>query len=503
MRAASPRPTRASSPSSHRREALLHEPHRPTIAVLLLHRDRVSSGRRGPYFPGSLSRPSRSGGPAEHGTGDRGRCSGIGLGISRWGSNPFRRASLPATTNMLWWRDHQVPHLVLSRPPAATSARGECSASLLRLETMDTRSRVETVSGPVGPDELGPTLVHEHILHDLTPIVPRPSDDVADMRHDEPLNLENVWWARQGGWSADNFVLSDRTLAVREVAYFREAGGRTLVELTPRSMGRKPELLRAVSEETGVHIIAASGYPSSLPQTPDDGRSVDDLANDYVHEITVEMSSGIRAGVLQLMPLGRPIDDVGEMLPVDLVGIRATAQAHLRTGVAISLEPPRPKSMGQVSRADLGLAILDFLLSEGVSPGRVAVTTLDSSVLDLPDRSRAIRRIADRGSFIQIGLWGAEPYAPTIPSDWQRTQLVIDLLHEGYREHLLFGDDAASKMRLRSYGGRGYAHIPSRVRSMLASYGVSADDLDQILIDNPRRLLTPRAASGEGPGGAS
>lgn len=125
----------------------------------------------------------------------------------------------------------------------------------------------------------------------LTSVVPRPHD-VADPRHDEPLNLENLWWVRQGGWNADNFVLSDTELAVREVAYYREAGGQALVELTPRNMGRQPELLRAVAEATGVHIIAASGYPSSLPQTPDDGRSVDDLADDYVHELTVETSSG-------------------------------------------------------------------------------------------------------------------------------------------------------------------------------------------------------------------
>lgn len=105
------------------------------------------------------------------------------------------------------------------------------------------------------------------------------------------------------------------------------------------------------------------------------------------------------------MPLGRPVDRVDEMLPIDLVGIRATAQAQRRTGVAISLEPPMRRSVGQVSRADLGLAILDLLIGEGVSPGRVVVTTLDGSVLDLIDTSGAIRRIADTGSFIQIGLW--------------------------------------------------------------------------------------------------
>lgn len=345
---------------------------------------------------------------------------------------------------------------------------------------------VETVLGPTSVDRLGMTLIHEHIFHDLTVLVPRPASPTGEGLEDEPVSLSNLWWCRLGGWNADNFIMDDVDLAIREVGYFGEAGGRSMAELTPRTMGRNVDDLAAVAQATGVNIIASSGYASGGERA-----SIEEQVEEYVRELNVGIDgSGVRAGVLQLSPLTRiGITSLEEMAPVDIDGIRATAQAQRLTGVGLSAEPP-PSASPDVSRAEIGLGILEKLLDEGVSPERIAITTLDGNLIDLADRSRSIRRIADTGAFIQLGLWGAEPYQPMIPGDGMRMQMLSELIKDGYAAHILFGHDIATKMRLRSYGGRGYAHIVGNVRHWLVQDGIQEDVLQQILIDNPKRFLT-------------
>jgi 5-phospho-D-xylono-1,4-lactonase len=52
---------------------------------------------------------------------------------------------------------------------------------------------------------------------------------------------------------------SDVSKAIEEAKTLRAAGGRALVDWTPIGLGRDLNGLRAVSEATGLHIVAATG----------------------------------------------------------------------------------------------------------------------------------------------------------------------------------------------------------------------------------------------------
>jgi phosphotriesterase-related protein len=52
----------------------------------------------------------------------------------------------------------------------------------------------------------------------------------------------------------------DEEQAVVAMDEYRQAGGQALVELTPFGVGRDPELLRRVSERTGIHVVLGTGY---------------------------------------------------------------------------------------------------------------------------------------------------------------------------------------------------------------------------------------------------
>ena len=54
--------------------------------------------------------------------------------------------------------------------------------------------------------------------------------------------------------------MDDLDRAVEEVREGAASGLGAIVEMTPIGLGRRPELLRALSEATGVAVIAASGY---------------------------------------------------------------------------------------------------------------------------------------------------------------------------------------------------------------------------------------------------
>ena len=88
-----------------------------------------------------------------------------------------------------------------------------------------------TVLGDIKGEEMGFTYPHEH-LH----AVPPPCQKDRDL---ELSSYEN---------------------SVQELLNFKEVGGRTLVEASTLDYGRDLNILKRMAQETGVHIIATTGF---------------------------------------------------------------------------------------------------------------------------------------------------------------------------------------------------------------------------------------------------
>ncbi len=87
---------------------------------------------------------------------------------------------------------------------------------------------IQTVAGPIAPDRLGPTLMHEHLLWDIRNPAARAATDQGP-----DLCLCNYYNINLGIQKApNNRQLSDKALVMREVVRMREAGGRAIVELS-------------------------------------------------------------------------------------------------------------------------------------------------------------------------------------------------------------------------------------------------------------------------------
>ena len=57
----------------------------------------------------------------------------------------------------------------------------------------DLRGKIQTVLGPIAPDQLGRTLMHEHVLCDIRAPNSRSDNDLGP-----PITLENVWQMNYG-----------------------------------------------------------------------------------------------------------------------------------------------------------------------------------------------------------------------------------------------------------------------------------------------------------------
>jgi predicted metal-dependent phosphotriesterase family hydrolase len=139
---------------------------------------------------------------------------------------------------------------------------------------------VQTVLGPIAPADLGPTLMHEHLLCDIRHPSQRKPEDLGP-----ELALDNVWAINYGTVkdAARNYLLDAREVAADEVARMIAAGGRSVVDLSSGGLSPDPLGLVAIARATGAHVVMGCGHYVHDYQDPANAtRTVEDLAEEMV-----------------------------------------------------------------------------------------------------------------------------------------------------------------------------------------------------------------------------
>src|SRR5437660_10392538 len=161
--------------------------------------------------------------------------------------------------------------------------------------------QTQTVLGPVAPDAIGVTLPHEHLLIDFKVMFAEPTAASDKGRAWEPVSLANLGWVRQNfNANLDNLRLEDEQAARDEILLFKDAGGRTVVDPTPRTLARDPLALARIARATGLHVVMGAGYYVAASHPPHmDRLSVDELAREMITAITVGVGrTGVRPGLI-------------------------------------------------------------------------------------------------------------------------------------------------------------------------------------------------------------
>ncbi len=338
------------------------------------------------------------------------------------------------------------------------------------------RGKVQTVRGPIDPDSLGPTLMHEHLVCDIRP----PSLKTCDCDWG-PVTLENVWAINYGEIEyAPSYVLDMPEVMVEEVKAMREAGGSAIVELSNGGLSPAPERLREISERTGVHVVMGCGHYVEEHQDPaNHERNVEDFAA----EITAQVLKGawgtdIRAGIIGEIGCQSPWTELEKRV------MRGAILAQGETGAAINVHPGRHPDQPQ--------EVADFAAAEGGDTARTVISHIDRTVFD----DERLLRLADSGCVLEFDLFGHETsyYAfdlsVDMPNDALRLRLIRTLIDHGHLDRVLISHDICALTRLTRFGGHGYGHIFRNVLPIMRRRGFTETEIDAILIDNPRRLLT-------------
>ena len=352
------------------------------------------------------------------------------------------------------------------------------------------QGHVMTVLGPVSPEELGPTVTHEHLLVDLSCYWQPPDDPDHRALAEAPFEMSMIGTVKRDPFfSLDNNTLDDVTAATEEASEFKNLGGGTIVDVTPADIGRDPLALRTIARSTGLNIVAGTGHYVHIAHPPGLGdEPTGKIAERMIIELTEGIDgTGIRAGVIGEIGTSHPLHPREEKV------LRAAARAQQGTGYPISVHV--------APSARQGHDVLDILENEGTDLGRVVMGHLDLTLGHLDAEFDEIvgyhSSLGERGCYVQYDTCGVELYVPSgglgppfwLPSDLTRLKAIARLLEAGHGDRLLLSQDVCTKKDLVRYGGFGYGHILRYFVHNLEEIGVVRSESDRMLIDNPKRML--------------
>ena len=337
------------------------------------------------------------------------------------------------------------------------------------------RGRVQTVLGPVAPEELGPTLMHEHLLVDIRPPSKRAPADLGP-----ELRLDTVWAVNYGtAPAARNYMLEDEGVATAEVRRMLEAGGRTIVELSSGGLSPRPEALARIARDTGAHIVMGCGhYVDEYQPAQNRARDVDDFARDMITAaFHGAWDTSVRAGIIGEIGCQAPWTDLERRV------MRGAILAQQATGLALNVHPGRDPDHPQ--------EVADFVRAHGGVIERVIISHIDRTIFD----TARLLRLADTGCVLEFDLFGQESSYYRLadidmPNDAVRLRMIRTLIDHGHLDRVVISHDICYQTRLVAGGGHGYGHIFANVVPMMQRRNFSETEIQTILVNTPRRLLT-------------
>jgi phosphotriesterase-related protein len=314
-----------------------------------------------------------------------------------------------------------------------------------RRQSTDDR-QVMTVRGPIRSSEMGVTLSHEHVLANFQPYE-------EWQRH--PLTYEE-----------DEVVEVVRPY----LAQLKKLGCRTFVDATAVGLGRNARLLKRLSEESGLHMLTATGNYAAvnarfLPSyVLTDSEAA--LARRWIDESRKGIdATGVRPGFIKLGFNGGPLTAAEQKL------IRAAAIAHRETGLTIG---------AHTGPAVAAFEQLSMLEGAGVHPS-AWIWIHAQEEKDLSQQVRAARR----GAWVSFDGVGPDSVAPHV-------KMVTRMRDEGLLDRVLVSHDAGWYHVGEPRGGRfrPFDKVFTAFIPAARAAGLTDGDIDTLFVTNPANAFS-------------
>lgn len=304
-----------------------------------------------------------------------------------------------------------------------------------------TRKQIDTVRDRIAPEQLGTTLIHEHVLVDFIG---------ADQATPSRYKADEVF-----------------TVALPKLKELYAAGCRALVECTPNYLGRDPRLLRRLSEASGLHIVTNTGLygankdrhvPKFAYTEP-----VDALARRWI----VEYERGIERIKPGFMKIGV---DAGPLSEIDAKLVSAGCLCHKSTGLRLHVH---------TGNGEAALGILDRMGNHDV-PASAYVWVHAQN-----EKNRSVHeRVAKAGAWVEFD--GINPKRLD-----DHATAVVEMIERGYLRQLLVSQDSGWYRVGEPGGGQfnGYTYIFQSFVPELKKRGITDAQIRMLLVENPARVL--------------
>ncbi len=300
-----------------------------------------------------------------------------------------------------------------------------------------------TVRGPINPNRLGTTLMHEHVMVDFVG---------ADKASKERYNSAEVF-----------------SVALPYLKKVAALGCQTLVECTPSYIGKDATLLKKLSEAVGLNIITNTGYYGAANDKFVPAHAYQETAEQLAARWSREFEqgiedTGIKPGIIKIGV------DAGPLSEIDAKLVKAAALTHLQTGLTIG---------SHTGNGVAALQQLDLLESLGISP-RAFIWIHAQNEKD----QTVHRRAAERGCWVEFD--GINPKSAA-----QHAEFVMNLSTHGYLSRVLVSMDAGWYHVGEPQGGnyRSYESLFTDFLPILRKH-LSTRQINQLLKENPPKALS-------------
>jgi phosphotriesterase-related protein len=307
-------------------------------------------------------------------------------------------------------------------------------------------SKIITVTGEIQAGKIGKTLHHEHILVDF-------------------IGADSINYNR---WNKQEVV--DKVLPY--LLEIKNLGYKTLVECTPEYLGRDPELLKILSEKSGLQILTNTGYYSTMgaKYIPPHGFSetAEQLAERWIDEAKNGIEgTGIYPGFIKIAVERAPLQEINRKV------VEAACITHKATGLTI---------MSHTGLSVPAFQELEILEKYGVDPSAFIWTHANNE----PDNNK-ILEAARKGAWIAFDNFTAKNLE-------QFVNFAVLMKKEGMLNKLLFSHDAGWYQPGEPDGGtfRGYTDIENLLIPALEKSGLSQQDIYQLFTLNPMEAFKIR-----------
>jgi len=277
-------------------------------------------------------------------------------------------------------------------------------------------------------------------------------------------------------------LIDDTEKSTQEARLYKESGGGAVVDAQPVGAGRDAAALGRISRESGVHIVASTGFHKLLFYPGEHwifSCCEDKLTRIFIDELTLGMyglcdgrhmpdeRTGFCAGQIKTaLDSGKFTDEYRKLFS-------AAANAANETGRTL---------MVHIEAGSDPVALAEFFRKEKVEPTRLIFCHMDRTVLDLALHEEICAR--------QIALEYDTIARPKYHSDERETEILLHMLEAGWENQILMGLDT-TRERLKSYGGNiGLDYILKTYLPALQAAGIPQKTINQIFINNPARIFS-------------